>query len=79
MAKKVKNSRAPVVLQSKVPPDYPDFLKKLKSTIQNAQLKAAISVNLKMTSLYWDIGQRLLKKLAEKIGGQRWCNAWQLI
>lgn len=62
MAKKVKKTIAPTISQSKVPSDDSDFLNGLKSRIQTAQLKAVASVNLELTSLYWDIGQSLLKK-----------------
>lgn len=59
MAKKVKESIVPIVSESKVPLDYSDFPNGLKSRIQTAQLKAAASVNLELTSLYWDIGQAI--------------------
>jgi predicted nuclease of restriction endonuclease-like (RecB) superfamily len=62
MAKKAQKSVALKVSESKVPSDYSNFLNSLKSRIQTAQLKAAASVNLELTSLYWDIGQSLLKK-----------------
>jgi|GEM_PF-2443160 len=52
MVKKVKTPLAPTVSQSKIPSDYSDFLNGLKSRIQTAQLKAAASVNLELTSLY---------------------------
>lgn len=71
MAKKVKKSIVPLVSQSKVPSDYSDFLNGLKSRIQTAQLKAAASVNLELTSLYWDIGQNLLKKTREEGWGSK--------
>ena len=71
MAKKVKKSIAPIVSQSKVPSDYSDFLNSLKSRIQTAQLKAAASVNLELTSLYWDIGQSLVKKTREECWGSK--------
>jgi predicted nuclease of restriction endonuclease-like (RecB) superfamily len=61
MAKKAKTALLRVPLLN-VPSDYPDFLQDLKSRIQAAQLKAAAAVNLELTSLYWDIGQRLSKK-----------------
>ncbi len=71
MAKKVKKTIAPTISQSKVPSDYSDFLNGLKSRIQIAQLKAAASVNLELTSLYWDIGQSLLKKTKEEGWGSK--------
>ena len=43
----------------------------MKSRIQTAQLKAAASVNLELTALYWDIGQSLLKKTREEGWGSK--------
>ena len=71
MAKKVKKNIVPIGSQSKVPSDYSDFLNGLKSRIQTAQLKAVASVNLELTSLYWDIGQSLLKKTKEEGWGSK--------
>ena len=73
MTKKVKDNLSyQLVSQSKVPLDYSDFLKDLKSRIQTAQLKAAASVNLELTSLYWDIGQKLSKKTSRgRLGIER--------
>jgi len=71
MAKKVKTPLVPAVSQSKIPIDYSDFLDGLKSRIQTAQLKAAASVNLELTSLYWDIGQSLLKKTKKEGWGSK--------
>lgn len=62
MKKGSANSVVKIVLQSQIPSDYFNFLKQVKSRIQTAQLKAAASVHLELTSLYWDIGHRLLKK-----------------
>jgi predicted nuclease of restriction endonuclease-like (RecB) superfamily len=66
-----KKNVAPTISQSKIPSDYSDFLNGLKSRIQTAQLKAAASVNLELTSLYWDIGQSLLKKTREEGWGSK--------
>src|SRR3990167_5349955 len=62
MAKKPTNSLAKVTSRLQMPSDYPDFLKELKSSIRTAQLRAASLVNLELTSLYWNIGQKLSKK-----------------
>ena len=70
MAKKMKTPLASAASQSKVPLDYSNFLNSLKSRIQTAQLKAAASVNLELTSLYWDIGQRLKKTNREGWGSK---------
>lgn len=71
MVKKAETSLATTTLQAQVPSDYSEVLNELKSRIQTAQLKAAASVNLEMTVLYWDIGQRLSKKTAQEDWGSK--------
>ena len=71
MVKKPKTSLATTILQSQVPSNYSEVLNELKSKIQTAQLKAVASVNLEMTSLYWDIGQKLSKKTAREGWGSK--------
>lgn len=71
MAKKQTKSLTKATAQSPVPSDYSAFLKDLKSRIQTAQLKAAASVNLELTTLYWDIGRSLLKKTREEGWGSK--------
>lgn len=38
----------------------------MKSRIQAAQLKAAALVNIELTTLYWDVGQRLSKRSSQE-------------
>ena len=71
MTKKVQKSVVVKVSESKIPSDYSDFLNGLKSRIQTAQLQAAALVNLELTSLYWDIGQNLLKKTKKEGWGSK--------
>src|SRR3990167_780386 len=71
MVKKPKTSLATTILQSQVPSNYSEVLNELKSKIQRAQLKAVASVNLELTSLYWDIGQKLSKKTAHEGWGSK--------
>ena len=71
MAKKVQKSVTLKMSESKIPSDYSDFLNSLKSKIHTAQLKATASVNLELTSLYWDIGQSLLKKTRREGWGSK--------
>ena len=47
---------------------YPKLLKSLKSRIEKAQIKAALSVNQELVKLYWDIG----KSIAEKQKSEKW-------
>ena len=49
-------------------PEYIDWIVELKSKIQSAQLKAALSVNKELLSLYWELG----KSIAQKINESNW-------
>ena len=42
--------------------DYIKWLNRLKSKIQNAQIKAALSANAELISLYWEIGKDIFEK-----------------
>ena len=42
--------------------DYKLFIKDIKSRIQHAQIKAAVSVNTEMLHLYWDMGKEITEK-----------------
>ncbi len=41
---------------------YAAFLEQLKRPVQEAQIKAAISVNTELIKLYWDIGKAIVEK-----------------
>jgi predicted nuclease of restriction endonuclease-like (RecB) superfamily len=43
---------------------YPEFLGTLKERIRSAQVKAAVSVNIELVSLYWQIGRDILGQQA---------------
>jgi predicted nuclease of restriction endonuclease-like (RecB) superfamily len=45
--------------------EYGRLLASIKSKIRSAQIKAAISVNKALLSLYWDIGELIIKKQTE--------------
>lgn len=47
---------------AQLPMDYPELLRSLKSRIQSAQVKAALSVNQELVLLYWDIGREILTR-----------------
>ena len=47
--------------------DYISWLSSLKSRIQSAQIKAALSVNAELLMLYWDLGREIVEK--EKTAG----------
>jgi predicted nuclease of restriction endonuclease-like (RecB) superfamily len=42
--------------------NYPDFLKGLKTRIQEARVKAALAVNRELIFLYWQIGRDVLQR-----------------
>jgi len=46
----------------KLPASYPAMLEDIKSRIQAAQIKAALSVNRELIELYWDIGGSIVKR-----------------
>jgi len=41
---------------------YAEFLQALKTRIQQAQVRAALSVNRELVLLYWHIGREILQK-----------------
>jgi len=47
------------------PKSYQDLLARLKSQIQTAQLRAAVSVNQELVMLYWGIGKEILSRQRE--------------
>ena len=49
--------------------EYHDWVIELKSKIQSCQLKAAISVNKELLSLYWDLGKSISSKISESNWG----------
>ncbi len=49
--------------------EYLSWIKELKSKIQSAQLKAAVSVNKELLSLYWDLGKSISSKINESNWG----------
>jgi hypothetical protein len=50
-------------------PEYIDWIKDLKSKTQTAQLKAAVSVNKELLSLYWEIGKSISIKITKSNWG----------
>lgn len=42
--------------------EYKDFIASIKSQVQSAQIKAAISVNKELLKLYWFIGSQIAEK-----------------
>lgn len=45
-----------------VPAGYKDFLDRIKKSIQESQLRAGLSVNAELITLYWSIGSSILEK-----------------
>ena len=42
--------------------DYNNWLKELKTNIQQRQIKAAIAVNSQLIRLYWELGKEIVQK-----------------
>jgi len=55
LARKTAADAAPVT-------GYDEFLLDLKSRIQSAQIKAAVSINRELITLYWNIGREILHR-----------------
>lgn len=53
------------------PDSYNDFFKVLKERIRSAQVKAALAVNRELTTLYWQIGQEILRRQQEEGWGAK--------
>ena len=49
-------------VDNKLPASYPAMLKDIKSRIQAAQIKAALSINRELIELYWDIGKSIVER-----------------
>ncbi len=47
---------------TKLPPGYDALLEEIKNSIRTAQVKAALSVNRSLISLYWDIGKAIVEQ-----------------
>lgn len=51
--------------------EYLGWVEELKSKIQTAQIRAAVSINREMLNLYWDIG----RSISNKINTSKWGSA----
>ena len=51
--------------------EYAKTLANLKHQIQEAQLRAAVSVNRELLCLYWNIGSSILEKQAQHAWGSK--------
>ena len=51
---------------SAVPADYGQFLTDLNARIHPAQLRASLSVNRELITLYWDLGKAIVKAQEER-------------
>ncbi len=50
--------------------EYKQFITQLKSQIQSAQIKAAVSVNCELLQLYWQLGEQIVEKQAKAQWGE---------
>ncbi|KPA10387.1 protein containing DUF1016 [Candidatus Magnetomorum sp. HK-1] len=49
--------------------DYKQFIQHIKQTIQNSQIKAAVSVNRELLNLYWHMGKQIVEKQKQTTWG----------
>ncbi len=42
--------------------EYFVFIQEIKKQVQNAQIKAAVSVNQELLQLYWKLGEQIVEK-----------------
>jgi len=54
-----------------LPSDYSSFLVSIKNRVQQAQLKAVLSVNRELILLYWQIGNAIWKRQQEQAWGAK--------
>lgn len=54
--------------------DYKNWLKELKSKIQQTQIKAALAVNSQLITLYWDLGKQIAEKQENAAWGSGFIN-----
>jgi len=54
-----------------IPADYESWLGQLKHTIQATQVRAALSVNKELISLYWQIGSDILERQQQQGWGSK--------
>jgi predicted nuclease of restriction endonuclease-like (RecB) superfamily len=60
--KRIEKRPAPEPTSSLLPAGYAEWLVELKTRVRSAQLKAAVSVNVEMIQLYWDIGRAIVER-----------------
>ena len=58
---------------------YSNWIKQLKEKIHKAQLKAALSVNMQLILLYWEIGESIVQKQIENQWGSKIVEKWPMI
>jgi hypothetical protein len=59
--------------------DYNAWLSDLKSSVERARQRAALSVNRELVSLYWQIGHEILERQRRQGWGRRSSISWRAI
>ena len=54
-----------------LPQEYPVFLGDIKKRVLSSQVKAALSVNSRLISLYWEIGSKILSRQQDEGWGAK--------
>jgi len=42
--------------------EYKEFIKRIKTKVQQAQIKASIKVNVELLKFYWELGEEIIEK-----------------
>ena len=56
---------------SSLPSDYPEILEEIKARVRSARIKASLSVNCELVTLYWEIGRLILRRQEAEGWGTR--------
>jgi len=56
---------------SALPSDYPKILEEIKTRVRSARIKASLSVNRELVTLYWEIGRLILQRRKAEGWGAR--------
>ncbi len=63
--------RGSLDLENRLPPGYGEFLANLKERIRKAWVKAALSANCELLTLYWEIDRVILERQRKENWGPR--------
>ena len=62
---------------SLLPAGYGKFLEDIKQRIRAAQVRATLSANRELITLYWDIGKGIIERQRAEGWARPWWSGWQ--